>query len=83
MTDCLTLFCRKEHPLAKQVSPIFFENPNFMNNAAYSKEVSAKYSALVWASRRSCYESFNGDSRLKPVRAKTGRRLQRRFREDA
>ncbi len=47
MTDCLTLFCRKEHPLAKQVSPIFFENPNFMNNAAYSKEVSAKYSALV------------------------------------
>jgi hypothetical protein len=47
MIDCLTLFCRKEHPLAKHVSPIFFENPNFMNNAAYSKEVIANYSVLV------------------------------------
>jgi SAM-dependent methyltransferase len=47
MTDCLTLFCRKENPLVRQASPIFFENPNFMNNAAYSKEVSAKYSVLV------------------------------------
>jgi hypothetical protein len=47
MTDCLTLFCRKQHPLARQGSTIFFENPNFMDNAAYSKEVNAKYSALV------------------------------------
>ncbi len=47
MRAALTLFCRNEHPLAQQVSPIFFENPNFMNNAAYSKEVSTNYSALV------------------------------------